>query len=250
MPSVMSTRTRTKRAQLIRPGFASEEVHTRTLLGLAFLLMSAFVHLLREHDRCTGDISVRRIKDVLRLYAKFADIPGCSEEEIVAALTSVLWLEFRRPGAASRLTYTPETFAALDSESTAGRPVAAGMDELKAWREKGAGRWLFLDNTIGEATIGEGKARRTHELSRQPRLFLQELLLHARFGVVARSNLAEAVRGKDTVLTGSGFREAMSRMHKQTGGLLKRYFSLGEAHHLVTIRRLPSYCAIWIPRRN
>jgi len=222
--------------------FAAEQMHNYAVPKIALLMVNSFAQLLLEAP--SGEISQDRIREVIKAYASRTPVPGSSEQEVVTRLTPLLWIDFRNPSSAT-LTYTPETFSCLDSDSRKRGPIHVPIEELEVWRQRGKKRWLFLDGIKKTVAIGTGKARRTFRLSRLAFRLLRELLLRVPVGAVERSRLHAEVWSRQDVEPGT-FREAFSDMHKQTGGLLEKNFRLRDDPDAVTIEMSKSFLAIWL----
>jgi len=222
-------------------GFAAEELHNYATPHLVYLMSAVFAHLVGEQP--SSEISESRIREVIKAYASRRAVPGCSEQDVVAKLTPLLWADFRHPPAG--LTYTPETFVVLDSTVPNAKPTPARMEEIDTWRARGEKRWLFFDDMVQTVVIGRGKARQTFYPGRQTRRLLREILLRVSVGAVARETLYSEVWGETDVEPGT-FREAFSSMHGQTGGMLKEKFRLKDDQDMVRIEMPESFLAIWL----
>ena len=223
-------------------GFAAEQMHNYATPKIALLLTNAFAHLLLEAP--SGKISQDRIREVVKAYASQCPVPYGSEQEIVARLTPLLWMDFSHSHS-SAFTYTPDTFSCLDSASKSLEPIHVPVEEIEVWRIRGKKRWLFFDDIEKTVAIGTGKARQTFHLARQARRLLRELLLRVPIGAVQRARLHAEVWGKTDVEPGT-FREAFVSMHKQAGGLLTDNFILGGDPDIVEIEMPKSFLAIWL----
>jgi len=226
-------------------GFAAEELHNYATPHLTQLMSAVFAHLLGE--RSSSEISESRIREMVKAYASHWPVPGCSEQEVVARLTPLLWIDFRCPPAG--LTYTPERFVGLDSLAASATSVHVPIDEIEAWRVRGEKRWLFLDDTKGRVVIGKSKDRRAFQPNAQARRLLRGLLSRASVGAVARDTLCREVWAESDV-EGGRFRTAFWNMHKETGGRLKKLITIEPREEKVAIEIRESFLAIWFPARS